>query len=730
MAAKEWHSAKELAGLEGMPGTPQNVKSRAKREEWQSRPRKGRGGGNEYHISNLPTETQASLLVGEPEATPMKAVGTPAAGVDIDSTPAAPFSYDRESLWAAFERKSQKQKDKAQHKLKLLNAVLVMRDNGTGINAAFKAVALQHGESWRTVQGWYHGLSGKPGVKHYNPTDWLAALVPGNVGRTATAELSDDAWEQFKADWLRPEEPTATDCYRRLERTAVVEGWTLPCLRTIERKIERDIPRTIRVLKRQGEEQLMKLFPAQERTVRDMHALQGINGDGYQHNVFVLWPNGDIDRPKTWFWQDVYSRKILSYRVDLTENTDSIRLSFGDLVEQYGIPRHVTIDNTRAAANKWMTGGVKNRYRFKVKEDDPLGLIPMLCGHDAVHWTSVNNGKGHGQAKPIERAFGVGGIGECVDKHPAFSGAYTGTCPTAKPDNYGSTAIPIETFVKILAEEIIEWNARIGRRTEVCGGQISFDQAFKASYETSIITKANEEQRRLWLLSAEAIKVAKDGTFTLDAGKTAGKGRNRYKAIELLDYPGHKVVVRFDPQDLHETVYVYTLDGRFITHAECIDATGFGDTEAARAFNRERKRFIKATKLASKAETAMDVLEVAARLPAATEPSPIESKVVRHLRPSPEAGRPEPKQAPIDPAKQNELIAQFEAEEKRSEVIELGNDPRRLHAYWLRVAERIESGEQATNEEQSGWEIYQNSPAYSSQKKLFEDFGMSAEDFA
>src|SRR5664279_825351 len=147
----------------------------------------------------------------------------------------------------------------------------------------------------------------------------------------------------------------------------------------------------------------MRLFPAQTRTVQELHALEWINGDGYQHNVFCLWPNGEIDRPKTWFWQDIYSRKILGYRVDFSENTDTIRMSFGDIVDQYGIPEHATIDNTRAAANKWMTGGVKNRYRFKVKEDDPLGLFPTLGVK--VHWTSVYYGKGHGQAKPIERSF-------------------------------------------------------------------------------------------------------------------------------------------------------------------------------------------------------------------------------------------------------------------------------------------------------------------------------------
>ncbi len=734
----EWFSAADLAGLPGLPGTDRRVRESAKRFGWNSRKR-SKGKGLEYHIDSLPPETQAALALSAANGpkSPDSPSGTPAniesdqlrqgsvASENFPRSEAATYSYDRDALWAHYDRKSDKQKAAAKEKLLLLDAVMRLVDGGTGLVNAFKAVGSIHGKSWRTIQGWYHGTNGRPGIKHFERADWLAALVPGYVGRTATADIDESAWEFFKADYLRLEAPTASACYYRLERAAAEHGWAIPSLRTLERRLQH-IPRTIRVLRREGEEGLRRLYPAQQRTVRDMHALEWINGDGYQHNVFVRWPNGDIDRPKTWFWQDVYSRKILAYRVDVSENTDTIRLSFGDVVDTYGIPQHVTIDNTRAAANKWMTGGVPNRYRFKVKEDDPLGLIPSLGAQ--VHWTSVYNGKGHGQAKPVERAFGIGGIGEVVDKHPAFEGAYTGHNTSAKPENYGSKAVDIERFLEILQEEITAWNAREGRRTEICGGKLSFDQAFAASYEQAAITKATEEQRRLWLLTAEAIKIRNDGTLTLDAGSAVGKGRNRYHAHELLEYAGHKCVVRFDPEDLHSTVHVYTLDSRFICTALCIEATGFGNTEAARAFNRERKRFVSATKLAAKAETRMDAMAVADQLPTIAEPEIPESKVVRPLRPAPQMGRVyEP--APVDENAHAELVAQFEAEQK-AEIHSIDNDPRRVHAYWLRIAERIEAGQVVSRDEMDGWRVYRNSEQYSAQQKLFEAFGLSAADFA
>lgn len=58
---RKWFAVKDLAGLPGMPNAIKNIIAKAKRESWKSRPRKGRGGGREYHISSLPLETRLEL---------------------------------------------------------------------------------------------------------------------------------------------------------------------------------------------------------------------------------------------------------------------------------------------------------------------------------------------------------------------------------------------------------------------------------------------------------------------------------------------------------------------------------------------------------------------------------------------------------------------------------------------------------------------------------------------
>lgn len=717
---KDWYTSAELKGLTGIPSSIQGVINKANREGWESRQRKGKGGGKEYSINSLPQATQLQLARNNKQ--------TVAAPV-IEGTlmPAVPS----EVLWQRYEKATDKAKTEAKKRLNALKYGLMLAANGLSKRDAWAKAGVEHNTSKTRLYEWQKLVNGYP------ESDWLPLLLSKRGGAPKRIEIPDTAWAMFKADYLRPEKPTAFDSYRRVELAASEYGWQLPSLKTFERRIK-EIPLTQRVLLREGEFALMRLYPHQERTVQGMHAMEWINGDGYKHNVFVRWPDGQVERPKTWFWQDVYSRKILAFRVDVTENTDMLRLSIGDVFEHWGIPDHVTIDNTRAAANKYLTGGVLNRYRFKIKEDDPAGILTNLGVH--VHWTSVLNGKGHGQAKPVERAFGVGGLGEWVDKDPAFAGAYTGENPMAKPDNYGEKAVPVNQFIQVLTDRITSWNARTGRRTEMCEGVKSFDEAFKESYEVSAIQQATQEQRRLWLLAAEAIKVQNDGSFTLAAGKHTGVERNRYFHNALHEYIGKRVVARFDPLDLHANAYVYTLDGVFICHADCINPVAFGDTETAREHNRARTQFIKANKVAAKAEHTMNTLEVSKLIPSGDSPE-IENKVVRPMRQPNLGSHKAPALTEAQKAKQAALLAEFE-----NAQCEQDNDPlntpltgslntplkpiennvqplnaaaQRAENYqrWKDIDAAIKEGIEVIADDKKYWELYQKGAEFKSQQK-------------
>lgn len=617
---ESWLTAKELAGLPGMPATHSAVVRRAKRDSWKSRQRSGQGGGREYALESLPPETQASLLARRAVAHPSEDAPAPQPADD----------YDAEGLWAWAMNRPQSLRDEGARRAALLDQVATLMSRGQGFRQAARLVAGQNdGVTVGSLRNWYYGPDGRPdkGARQYARHDWPAALVPRWTGRTATAETSPEAWDAFKADYLRLEQPPAESCYRRLTKLAAKHDWIVPSIKTLRRRLDTEVGAVAITLAREGVEAMMRRYPAQERDRSIFHALEAVNADGHKMDVFVKFPDGTIGRPMITVWQDLYSGRMLSWRVSQTESADSYRLSFADLLRENGIPRHVYVDNGRGIASKMLTGGVANRYRFKVTAGETLGLLTQLVGSEGIHWATPY----HGQSKPIERAF----RDWCSDiaKDPRFAGAYTGNSPMAKPENYGSKAVAFDTFIAVLDEGVKEHNARAGRRSAICAGR-SFDQVFEESAAANAhrIARPTQRQLRQFLLAAQAITAnKKDGSITLLD--------NRYwcePLARLADAPAtrRKVVVHFDPDNLHEGVFVHEINGVEIGHAACISRTGFNDTQAAREHARGKSQYRRATKEQLEAQRRMDAAKLGELLDEARDdttepPAPARQKVTQ-----------------------------------------------------------------------------------------------------
>lgn len=609
-------------GLSCFPKSPVNIRrklaSLTEGHEELSRKRPG-SKAVEYNISALPVEARAEVLLKRGEVETSQGV------IEIAKPQTKDLDSQRRALWQRWESATDAQRQLANKWLPVVQLAGELIQSGITATTAFQMASSRYDVSPASLRDKYYL------VQKYTESDWCAVLLDKRGGAKREArkvDFDEDAWQFLIADYLRPERPAFRKCYERLELAAKEHGWSIPSYSTAFRRAQ-GIDQAVVVACREGENALARLFPSQKRTVANLHAMEWINGDGYQHNVFVRWHNGEVLRPKTWVWQDVYSRKIVGWRADVSENSDSIRLSLMDAISAYGKPDHVTIDNTRAAANKWMSGGVPNRYRFKVKKDDPMGILPMLGIQ--VHWTSVIGGKGWGQAKPVERAFGVGGLGEYVDKHPSLSGAFTGENPLNKPDNYGSRVVDVETFLEALAEGIAMFNAKVGRETEICQGVFSFDQAFEKSLSNSVITRLTEEQIRQFMLPAEAVSVKQNGEFTLQCGGSLYGRKNSYWNPVLANIRPRKITVRFDPRNLHSEVACYDLEGRFICMAECRNAVAFGDSATGREHSRQRKQMMTHTKRAVKSQRRMTAIEMNDLLPKITPPEAPQRHVVERF---------------------------------------------------------------------------------------------------
>lgn len=592
-----WFSAAELAALDlpGMPSTQQGMDALAKREGWANpqaegrlwRKRKGRGGGIEYSIHVLPAYPRQKLLSRLRAAMPEEKRADKLAQISD------------EAAWAAYERRSDKQKAEARRRVEALTEIETLVMGGTTKSAAMTLVARSFKVSLSTLYGWERLVAG------IHRSHWLARLVPQYAGATGPrAACDDDAWEWLKSHYLRASRPTFEQCWRDLEQVATQRGWTLPSPRTMRRRIDALDPVVVTRL-REGEDAASRMFPTQRRDRSMLHAMQWLNADGHRFDVFVKWEDGTIARPMVVFFQDLFSGKLLAWRVGQTETADSFRLAFGDVVERFGIPDAVTIDNTLAAANKTMSGGLKRRFRFKVREEEPLGIFASLGVQ--VHWAKPYSG----QSKPIERAFGD--LARDIARHPAFAGAYTGNSPDAKPHDYGSKAVPIAQFIEVMEAGVAEHNARQGRTGGNCRGR-SFDETFAASFAEVPVRRATDEQRRIFLLAAEEVRVRRDGTIHLLG--------NRYHDPALSRIIGRPVVIRFDPDRLHAPVHVYLANGDFYVTAECWADTGFGDTEAARRTAAAVKQRRKGIRLLAEAEARISAEQLARDLAAVRRATP------------------------------------------------------------------------------------------------------------
>lgn len=693
---KLWWTAAEIAEarLPDMPGTQRSVERWVKRIGLRADPRlarlrSGRGGGWEYHWSALPLAARRKLLL--------------AATATATDAPAP--SADRGEAWSWYESLPEAVQAKARARLVALREVLAL-EPGLGRDLAVREVARMRAVGARTLWSWL-GL-----VEGVRSDDWLPALAPRHRAaerQPERAEFDEAFFDWLKADYLRLARPSFSSCWRRACAVGRSKGWQIAPERTMRRRLDERVSQITQVLARKGPEALKRLFPPQVRDKTALVAMEAVNADFHRFDVFVRWPGEARPvRPQLVAFQDIHSGRILSWRLDLTANSTAVMLAAGDMIEAWGIPGHVILDNGREFAAKAITGGAATRFRFKVRDDDLPGLFTALgC---EIHWATPYSG----QSKPIERAFRD--LCDTIAKDPRFDGAWTGNRPDAKPEDYGSRAVPLEDFLRVVAAGIEEHNLRQGRRSEVAWGR-SFAEVFDESYASAPIRKATAAQRRLWLMGAEGLRADRRGEVRLEG--------NRYWAPWMAEIAGERVIVRFDPADLHAGVHVYSADNRYLGEAACLEKAGFLSIEDARAQARARGEWLRAEKRALEAHRKLTARELGQDLDALAPatPAPVaEAKVVRPLFGK---ATPRPDPAPAQPglaAAQAAVVADLAAR-RAAPAPEAEEAPRERFRRALQIEERQAAGETVTPEQARWLGHYQATPEYRAERMLWADFG-------
>ena len=700
---QDWWTSAEIAdaALPDMPTSRQGVEHIVKRYGWRTYPdlarkRAGRGGGWEYNWKLFPARAQRRLVE--------------LALKDDLHVPNVPVKLGRDEAWDYYESLPAKAQAEGARRLAIIQSVEALIGAAVTKHLAVIDVAKITGVSPRTIWNWFTLVEGVSDV------DRLAYLAPrhrASARKVQSAEFTEEFFDWLKSDFLRPTAPSFATAYRRAIKIAADKGWIVAPERTMRRRLDAEVPEAVQVLARKGLDALKRMYPAQTRDKTCLRPLQAVNGDFHKFDVFVQWPlqPGEakpyVGRPQMCAFQDIFSAFVLSWRVDQTPNSEAVRLCAGDMIEDYGIPEQILLDNGREFAAKALTGGAPTRYRFKVREDDIPGLFTNLgC---AVHWATPYSG----QSKPIERAFRD--MCDAIAKDPRFDGAYTGNRPDAKPEDYGSRAIPLEDFLKVLAEGIEEHNTRQGRRSEVAFGR-SFAEVFDEAYANTPIRRATEAQRRFWLMGAEGLR----GNTRTGLVKFMG---NEYYAPWMTEVAGARIIARFDPAALWDGIHIYSAANEYLGHAPCRNKAGFFDVAEGRVLAKARKAYTKAVREQLVTHRKLKAVELGRDLDALSpEMMPeIEAKVVRPVFGKQGRG---PDVAP--PMSENERIAEAAiVADLSSRRVERAPEeaPRARFKRALELERQIAAGDPATPDQQRWLMSYQKTPEYQAERMIFEDFG-------
>lgn len=557
-----------------------------------------------------------------------------------------------EALWHEYSHKS----PAAQNNAKDDHAAVLLFEEqieaGMRIEEATAHVCREKGISRPT----FYRMRAK--IRDVPRANWLPVLAADYKGGGRTAEMSEAAWTHFTSFLKESSKrlPLAT-AYRKTAAAAEVMGWAWPSYGTVRNRWE-ELPAGEKALIKSGEKALDKTIPPMVRSVAHLQAMQIVNLDGRQTDFFVRWKDGTSSRAIVIALQDVYSRMILGWRFAKTEDADTTKAVILDVIDRYDIFDELRTDNGRAFASKKVSGGAKHRFRGKKPtEDEPeeLGILTLIgC---KVGFAKPRRG----QSKPIERGFRD--VAEQIDTLPEFKGGYCGHRPDAKPEDFTGTPVDIDVAEAVYVRELREHNERLGRRTEICKGKLSFAQVFAESYKHRHRRVLTPAQRQYFMSDMAYLKPHRD------TGALTSKGFTWWSAKHqdtLLQHRHGKVCVMFDPNDRSKPVTVLDAKGNLIVEAlPCLQRGRFDSTEDARQHERGKAQIKAAARRELKGRNLMAAAELAAIQKRVDEAKPMPVPPISETNVTGAVfGAPAAKAKPAhDPAKAK--VAQFDQQKDK-----------------------------------------------------------------
>lgn len=319
-----YFTARELAGLPGMPGTERAIQIRGK-AEWQGRKRAG-SKAVEYCLTDLPAETQTAIL---------------AKFLD-DSAVAAPVLASAEDE-AKYTRLNQKQRSVMLARLAFCREIERLTEF-TSQKAAIDTLVkhAQDGQLSQYLQERIELANDRKtdgrGLSERTLKRWLSAWRAADKNETALAPLRQRASLDIP-EWV----PAFLRCYQRPTKPSVAASYAefsdkwdgvAPSIHAVQRFLKKMSPEALNV-GRMSSQELKALQPFRRRSTKNLLPGDVYTADGHKFDAEVINPiTGKPYRPEITTVLDVATRRVVGVSVGEAESAIGVLDALRDAIRE------------------------------------------------------------------------------------------------------------------------------------------------------------------------------------------------------------------------------------------------------------------------------------------------------------------------------------------------------------------------------------------------------------
>lgn len=671
-----WYTARELAGLPGMPGTVQGVNIRAKSQGWEGQRRLGTK-AVEYTFAVLPPETQNALIVqavgkASPQPDVVEAVEPAKESVELPSQQRL-TDTQRKVMAArvAFVREIERMAQMVSQQRAIETLVSLAKADDLTPYLAERVVLANDRKtdtrtlSERTLKRWL--------------SDFKKHGERGLAPKRRKADMSMPPWAgAFLERYQRPQKPSVEAAYQLLvEQTEPPH----PSIHQVRRWLAKLSPEA-RERGRMGPRELKALQPFKRRTTEGLWPNDVWVADGHTFDAEVINPlTGQAFRPEVTLIIDWATRRITGFAINLAESTLATLDALRDAVSRVGMFNLFYVDNGSGFDNASVYE-VVDRLGGTITHSLPYNSQARGVIERAHQSTLVK------LAKSMDSFIGA-------DMDPEAANRVHKLSRQAIQQGLKPAMIPtFQEFFERLNEALNAYNHRphrgLSKIRDLETGRMRHQspmEAWKRAEAEGFEAITAPADVVASLMRPQEIRKTHRGEVRVNGGL--------YFLDALRDFHGDEVKVAWDYRDAGR-VGVYTLEGEWIGEAE-LDGNATPAMPASMiqraADKRERGQL---NRLAKKAKTitGQDV-EIRAIAPAADAPS-----MERRL----EAGR----------AKLRELEAH------QAPTFQIPQDPTQRYRLWQHLDARRAEGVALSEREEQWWETYPKTTGFRAIQRVME----------